>query len=148
MITRDKLYIGGTWVEPSNSDTLEIRSPHDQSVLGRVVQATNPGIDRAVAAAREAFDHGPWTHTNPRGTAGDHQALERPARGTGGTRSRRRSRRRTAQRCGLRNWDSRSSPDRSMPISRPRQNSRGKGSLSLRIPPWPSAPSCGASRSA
>jgi aldehyde dehydrogenase (NAD+) len=65
MITRDKLYIGGTWVGPSNPELLEIRSPHDQSVLGRVAQAANADIDRAVAAAREAFDHGPWPHTTP-----------------------------------------------------------------------------------
>jgi aldehyde dehydrogenase (NAD+) len=65
MITRDKLYIGGTWAEPSNPELLEIRSPHDQSVLGRVAQATNADIDRAVAVAREAFDHGPWPRTTP-----------------------------------------------------------------------------------
>jgi aldehyde dehydrogenase (NAD+) len=65
VITRDKLYVGGTWAEPSNPELLEIRSPHDQSVLGRVAQATNADIDRAVAVAREAFDHGPWPRTTP-----------------------------------------------------------------------------------
>jgi aldehyde dehydrogenase (NAD+) len=65
VITRDKLFIGGSWVQPSDPELLEIRSPHDQSVLGRVAQATNPDIDRAVAVAREAFDHGPWPHTTP-----------------------------------------------------------------------------------
>ena len=65
MITRDKLFIGGSWVQPSDPELLEIRSPHDQSVLGRVAQATNADIDRAVAVAREAFDHGPWPHTTP-----------------------------------------------------------------------------------
>jgi aldehyde dehydrogenase (NAD+) len=65
MITRDKLYVGGTWVEPSDPELLEIRSPHDQSVLGRVAQAANADIDRAVAVAREAFDHGPWPRTTP-----------------------------------------------------------------------------------
>jgi aldehyde dehydrogenase (NAD+) len=63
MITRDKLYIGGTWVEPSQSGLLEIRSPHDQSILGRVAQAANADVDRAVAVAREAFDHGAWPRT-------------------------------------------------------------------------------------
>jgi aldehyde dehydrogenase (NAD+) len=63
MITRDKLYIGGTWVEPSQTDLLEIRSPHDQSILGRVAQAANADVDRAVALAREAFDHGAWPRT-------------------------------------------------------------------------------------
>jgi acyl-CoA reductase-like NAD-dependent aldehyde dehydrogenase len=66
MVTRDKLYVGGTWVEPSNPELLEIRSPHDQSVIGRVAQATNTDIDRAVAVARNAFDHGPWPHTTPK----------------------------------------------------------------------------------
>jgi acyl-CoA reductase-like NAD-dependent aldehyde dehydrogenase len=66
MNIRDKLYIGGSWVTPSNPDLLEIRSPHDQSVLGRVAQATNADVDAAVAAAREAFDHGPWPHTDPK----------------------------------------------------------------------------------
>ncbi len=65
MITRDKLDIGGSWVEPTDHELLEIRSPHDQSVLGRAAQATNADIDRAVAVAREAFDHGAWPHTTP-----------------------------------------------------------------------------------
>jgi aldehyde dehydrogenase (NAD+) len=63
MITRDKLYIGGTWVEPSQAELLEIRSPHDQSILGQVAQAANADVDRAVAVAREAFDHGAWPRT-------------------------------------------------------------------------------------
>jgi aldehyde dehydrogenase (NAD+) len=63
MITRDKLYIGGTWVEPSQTGLLEIRSPHDQSVLGQVAQAANADVDRAVAVARQAFDHGAWPRT-------------------------------------------------------------------------------------
>jgi acyl-CoA reductase-like NAD-dependent aldehyde dehydrogenase len=65
MNTRDKLYIGGSWVEPSSNELLEIHSPHDQSVLGEVAQAANADIDRAVLVAREAFDHGPWPHTTP-----------------------------------------------------------------------------------
>jgi acyl-CoA reductase-like NAD-dependent aldehyde dehydrogenase len=66
MITRDKLYVGGTWVDPSNPELLEIRSPHDQSVLGRVAQAANADVDRAVDVARAAFDHGPWPRTTPK----------------------------------------------------------------------------------
>ncbi|MFI7616139.1 aldehyde dehydrogenase [Nonomuraea terrae] len=66
MIVRDKLYIGGSWVTPGDPDLLEIRSPHDQSVLGRVAQAGNADVDAAVAAARKAFDHGPWPHTDPK----------------------------------------------------------------------------------
>jgi acyl-CoA reductase-like NAD-dependent aldehyde dehydrogenase len=66
MIVRDKLYIGGSWVAPSNPDLLlDILSPHDQSVLGRAAQAADADVDAAVAAAREAFDNGPWPHTTP-----------------------------------------------------------------------------------
>ncbi|MGW3248919.1 aldehyde dehydrogenase [Streptomyces sp. NPDC001070] len=66
MIVRDKLYIGGSWVKPSDPDLLDIRSPHDQSVLGRVAQAAEADVDAAVAAAREAFDNGPWPRTDPK----------------------------------------------------------------------------------
>ncbi|MDX3356613.1 aldehyde dehydrogenase [Streptomyces sp. ME01-24h] len=67
MIIRDNLYIGGSWVHPSNPDLLlDICSPHDQSVLGRVAQAADADVDAAVAAARAAFDNGPWPHTDPK----------------------------------------------------------------------------------
>ncbi|MFI6762327.1 aldehyde dehydrogenase [Micromonospora sp. NPDC050417] len=65
MIVRDKLYIGGTWTAPSSPDLLDIRSPHDQSLVGRSVQAYPADVDRAVAAARRAFDEGPWSRTSP-----------------------------------------------------------------------------------
>ncbi|WUD71084.1 aldehyde dehydrogenase [Streptomyces sp. NBC_00510] len=67
MTLRDRLFIGGSWVTPSDPDLLlEIRSPHDQSVLGRVAQASDADVDAAVAAAREAFDNGPWPRTDPK----------------------------------------------------------------------------------
>ncbi|MFF3254772.1 aldehyde dehydrogenase [Actinacidiphila glaucinigra] len=67
MIIRDRLYIGGSWVTPSDPDLLlDIRSPHDRSVLGRVAQAADADVDAAVASAREAFDHGPWPRTDPK----------------------------------------------------------------------------------
>ncbi|RKR91107.1 acyl-CoA reductase-like NAD-dependent aldehyde dehydrogenase [Micromonospora pisi] len=66
MIMRDKLYIGGTWTAPSSPDLLDIRSPHDQSLVGRSVQAYPVDVDRAVSAARRAFDEGPWPRTSPK----------------------------------------------------------------------------------
>ncbi|MEV8431228.1 aldehyde dehydrogenase [Streptomyces chartreusis] len=66
MTVHDKLYIGGSWVAPSAPELLlDILSPHDQSVLGRVAQAAPADVDAAVSAAREAFDRGPWPHTRP-----------------------------------------------------------------------------------
>jgi acyl-CoA reductase-like NAD-dependent aldehyde dehydrogenase len=44
---------------------LDIVSPHDQSVLGRAARALPADVDRAVAAARDAFDEGPWPRSSP-----------------------------------------------------------------------------------
>ncbi|QER90533.1 aldehyde dehydrogenase [Streptomyces tendae] len=66
MTVRDKLYIGGAWVAPSDpSLRLDVHSPHDQSVLGSAAQAAPADVDAAVTAARKAFDRGPWPHTTP-----------------------------------------------------------------------------------
>ncbi|MGW6929866.1 aldehyde dehydrogenase [Lentzea sp. NPDC054927] len=65
MITYDQLFIGGSWTTPSSDQLLDVVSPHDQSVLGRAAQALPADVDRAVAAAREAFDEGPWPQTPP-----------------------------------------------------------------------------------
>ncbi|MFI9834465.1 aldehyde dehydrogenase [Streptomyces sp. NPDC051913] len=65
MITYGRLFIGGSWVEPSDAQLLDIASPHDQSVVGRVAQAQPADIDRAVAAARASFDSGEWRLTPP-----------------------------------------------------------------------------------
>lgn len=71
MITYDKLYIGGRWVAPATGDVLEVRSPHDQSLTGTAPHAAPADIDAAVAAARRAFDEGPW----PRTSAQDRRAV-------------------------------------------------------------------------
>lgn len=65
MINKDRFYIGGKWVEPAGSGTLDVISPYTEEVFARVPEATPADMDRAVAAAREAFDHGPWPHTPP-----------------------------------------------------------------------------------
>ncbi|WP_331729327.1 aldehyde dehydrogenase (plasmid) [Streptomyces sp. NBC_00028] len=65
MITYGRLFIGGSWVEPSDAQLLDIASPHDQAVVGRVAQAQPADIDRAVAAARASFDSGEWRLTPP-----------------------------------------------------------------------------------
>ncbi|MES4903222.1 MULTISPECIES: aldehyde dehydrogenase [unclassified Streptomyces] len=65
MITYDRLFIAGAWTAPSGPDLLDIRSPHDQEVIGRAAQALPDDVDRAVAAARAAFDEGSWPRTAP-----------------------------------------------------------------------------------
>ncbi|MER6977379.1 aldehyde dehydrogenase [Streptomyces carpinensis] len=61
----DKLFIGGAWVEPATDRVIEVVSPINGKVIATVPDATEADIDRAVAAAREAFDHGPWPRLSP-----------------------------------------------------------------------------------
>jgi len=61
----DSFFIGGKWVEPAGAGTVDVISPATEEVVGRVPDATAADMDRAVAAAREAFDLGPWPTTAP-----------------------------------------------------------------------------------
>ncbi len=60
-----RFFIGGEWVEPAGTGTIDVVSPHTEEVIGRVPEGENADIDRAVAAARQAFDHGPWPRMTP-----------------------------------------------------------------------------------
>ncbi|TDD26471.1 aldehyde dehydrogenase [Nonomuraea diastatica] len=60
MRQHDKLFIGGEWVAPAGTATIDVISPHTEEVVGRVPDGTPEDVERAVAAARQAFDHGPW----------------------------------------------------------------------------------------
>ncbi|MDT5338754.1 MAG: aldehyde dehydrogenase [Mycobacterium sp.] len=70
----DQLFLDGAWVSPSTSDLFDIRSPHDGSKVGSAPISSEPDVDRAVGAARRAFDEGPW----PRMTVADRIAALRP----------------------------------------------------------------------
>ena len=61
----DCLYIDGAWVEPHSGRQLEIVSPDTEQVVARVAEADETDMDRAVAAARKAFDEGPWPWFSP-----------------------------------------------------------------------------------
>ncbi|GAA0992762.1 aldehyde dehydrogenase [Acrocarpospora macrocephala] len=60
MLQHDTLFIGGDWVAPASTGTIEVISPHTEEIIARVPDGTPADMDRAVAAARTAFDHGPW----------------------------------------------------------------------------------------
>lgn len=61
----DKLFIGGEWVAATSGRMIEIVNPNSEEVVARVAEAGNDDMDRAVAAARDAFDNGPWPNTSP-----------------------------------------------------------------------------------
>lgn len=58
--TFDGLYIGGGWTPPQGGDSIDHISPISESLLGTAPAASPADIDAAVAAARMAFDEGPW----------------------------------------------------------------------------------------
>jgi aldehyde dehydrogenase (NAD+) len=53
-------FINGKWQKPAASGKLEVISPVTEEVVATFAAATPADVDRAVAAAREAFDKGPW----------------------------------------------------------------------------------------
>jgi betaine-aldehyde dehydrogenase len=65
MQVHEKLFIGGEWVDPAGTDVIEVISPHTEEVVGRVPEGTTADIDRAVDAARKAFDEGEWPRMAP-----------------------------------------------------------------------------------
>jgi betaine-aldehyde dehydrogenase len=58
-----QLYINGEFVAPQSSATLDVIDPATTEVIGRVPDASGSDVDRAVRAARAAFDEGPWKDT-------------------------------------------------------------------------------------
>ncbi|MDD9369603.1 MAG: aldehyde dehydrogenase family protein, partial [Acidimicrobiales bacterium] len=65
LVDRRAFFVGGRWVEPAAPERFGVISPSTEEVVGRVPLAEPADIDRAVVAARDAFDHGPWPHTPP-----------------------------------------------------------------------------------
>ena len=52
----DRLFIGGGWVPPSTTSTIEVRNASTGETIGSVAEAAEADVDAAVAAARRAFD--------------------------------------------------------------------------------------------
>jgi aldehyde dehydrogenase (NAD+) len=59
---RDKIYIGGEWTQSSGTGVLEVINPTTEQVIGSIPEGTVEDLDRAVAAARSAFES--WSQTS------------------------------------------------------------------------------------
>ncbi|PQO45404.1 aldehyde dehydrogenase family protein [Blastopirellula marina] len=57
-----RLLIDGHWVAPATGKSFEIKNPSDNSTIAHVAEGGQEDINRAVSAARRAFESGPW-HT-------------------------------------------------------------------------------------
>ena len=62
----DTLFIGGSWTAPATDQVITVRSPATGDYVGQVPLGTKADVDAAVAAARTAFDSGPWPSTPPK----------------------------------------------------------------------------------
>ena len=59
------LFIGGEWVRSSHDKTIAVYDPSTGKQIASVVDASDADVDRAVAAARRAFDDGRWSGLPP-----------------------------------------------------------------------------------
>jgi aldehyde dehydrogenase (NAD+) len=59
---RDRIFIGGEWVEPAGAETIEVVNPTSEEVIGTIPGCAPEDVDHAVAAARGAFES--WSQTS------------------------------------------------------------------------------------
>ncbi len=59
---RDRIFIGGEWVEPQAGETLEVINSSTEEPMGTIPACTPADADRAVLAARDAFES--WSQTS------------------------------------------------------------------------------------
>lgn len=62
---QNAFYIGGEWAAPASSRRFELVNAATEEVMGSVPEAVEADVDRAVAAARKAFEQGAWADATP-----------------------------------------------------------------------------------
>jgi betaine-aldehyde dehydrogenase len=65
-LTRESLYIGGQWVEPDSDQPQDVLNPATGRSIGTAPVGTVKTAQEAIAAARQAFDEGPWPRLSPK----------------------------------------------------------------------------------
>src|SRR6202161_4559541 len=58
-----QMYINGEWVDSKSTKTFAVYDPSTEEVIAQVPDAGPDDVDRAVAAAKAAFEDGPWATT-------------------------------------------------------------------------------------
>ncbi|HXK22858.1 MAG TPA: aldehyde dehydrogenase [Myxococcota bacterium] len=56
----DRFFIAGSWADPSSAAKIDVIDSGTEELFTRVAEAQPADVNRAVAAARQAFDRGPW----------------------------------------------------------------------------------------
>lgn len=60
-----QLFINGRWTDAASGKTFETPNPATGETLARIAEGGAEDIDRAVRAARRAFEDGPWSRMTP-----------------------------------------------------------------------------------
>ncbi len=60
-----QMYINGEWVASNSSKTFPVYDPASEEIIAHVPDANAGDVNRAVAAAKTAFEDGPWSTTTP-----------------------------------------------------------------------------------
>jgi aldehyde dehydrogenase (NAD+) len=57
------MYIDGHWTDAAGATSYDVPNPATEEIVARVPNASRTDMERAITAARRAFDEGPWTRT-------------------------------------------------------------------------------------
>jgi betaine-aldehyde dehydrogenase len=57
-------YVNGQWVSSASGETFPVHDPSTEDVIAQVSSSNASDVDKAVKAARAAFDSGPWSTTS------------------------------------------------------------------------------------
>src|SRR5271163_4344271 len=65
MARKHQMLIDGKWVDARSGQTLAVEDPATEEIIAHVPAGDKTDIDLAVAAARRAFETGPWSRMVP-----------------------------------------------------------------------------------
>jgi aldehyde dehydrogenase (NAD+) len=60
-----RMYVDGAWTDAGGGAAFDVINPATEGVIARAPDASRADMDRAIAAARRAFDAGPWPRSTP-----------------------------------------------------------------------------------
>ncbi len=62
---KPQIFVNNEWIDPSSADVIAVEDPSTRQVVSHIVDANQEDVNRAVAAARQAFDDGRWSGMPP-----------------------------------------------------------------------------------
>src|SRR5687767_12163225 len=65
-VRQTKMLIDGKWVDSASGKTFETINPSTGDVIAKVAEGDKADVDKAVKAARKAFEQGPWKKMSAR----------------------------------------------------------------------------------